>query len=106
MRAFLIALAAGLILAAPASAQSTTLVINEVDYDQPSFDTAEFVEIKNVAATPIDLDPYALRLVNGANNAIYGTIDLPDVDLAGGARFVICGGTVTPCDLDLATTRT
>ena len=105
MRAFLIALAAGLILAAPASAQSTTLVINEVDYDQPSFDTAEFVEIKNVAATPIDLDPYALRLVNGANNAIYGTIDLPDVDLAGGARLVICGGTVTPCDLDLATNQ-
>jgi hypothetical protein len=105
MRAFLISVAAVLIMAAPASAQSTTLVINEVDYDQPSFDTAEFVEIKNVAATPIDLDPYALRLVNGATNAVYGTIDLPDVDLPAGARFVICGGPVTPCDLDLPTNQ-
>ena len=59
MRAFLIALAACLILAAPASAQSTTLVINEVDYDQPGTDTAEFIEIKNVSAAAINLDAYA-----------------------------------------------
>ena len=50
MRALLIAVAAFLVLAAPASAQSTSLVVNEVDYDQASTDTAEFLEIKNVAA--------------------------------------------------------
>ena len=68
MRALLIAVAAFLVLAAPASAQSTTLVINEVDYDQPSTDSAEFLEIKNVSTGAINLDPYQLRFVNGSNN--------------------------------------
>jgi hypothetical protein len=53
------ALVAAFALAAPASAAaaSDTLVINEVDYDQPSTDTAEFLELKNVSAAAIDLDP-------------------------------------------------
>ena len=67
MRALLIAAAAFLVMAAPASAQSTSLVVNEVDYDQASTDTAEFLEIKNVASTAINLDPYQLRFVNGGN---------------------------------------
>ena len=41
--------AASLALPAAAHAASTTLVINEVDYDQPSTDTAEFLELKNVS---------------------------------------------------------
>ena len=40
------------------------LVINEIDYDQPCTDTAEFIEIKNNGATAVDLDPYSLVLVN------------------------------------------
>ncbi len=102
MRAFLIAVAAFLVLAAPASAQSTSLVINEVDYDQPSTDSAEFLEIKNVATTAINLDPYQLRFVNGANGTNYLTVNLPNVDLAGGDRFVVCANPATTpnCDLD------
>ena len=105
MRAFLIALAACLILAAPASAQSTTLVINEVDYDQPGTDTAEFVEIKNVSVAAINLDAYQLRFVNGAERN-----DLPDRRPAGrraspAATTSSSAANARPtpnCDLDVA----
>ena len=104
MRAFLIAVAAVLALAGPASAQSTTLVINEVDYDQPGTDTAEFVEIKNVSTTAIDLDPYALRFINGSTNTQYRLFDLPDADLEPGGHFVVCGNAANTagCDLDVS----
>ena len=96
-RALLLTVLTTLAVAAPASAQ---LVINEVDYDQASTDTAEFAELRNDGSAPVDLDPYALRLVNGANGAVYKTIDLPAVSLAAGDYFVVCGGTVANCDLD------
>jgi hypothetical protein len=33
-----------------ASPSASEVVINEIDYDQPSTDTAEFIEIKNNSA--------------------------------------------------------
>ena len=105
MRALLIAAAACLVLAAPASAASTTLVVNEVDYAQPSTDTAEFVELKNVSAAAINLDPYSLELVDGSAGgaAVYRTVELPDVALAAGDHYVVCANPAnTPnCDLDV-----
>jgi uncharacterized protein len=103
MRALLTALATFFVLAAPASAASTTLVVNEVDYDQAGTDTAEFLEIRNDASTPVNLDTYAVRFVNGANNAIYLNADLPNVDLAPGGHYVVCGDQVTvpACNLDV-----
>ena len=108
MRSLLVALAAVFAVAAPASAQSTTLVINEVDYDQTGTDAAEFLEIKNVSTAPIDLDPYQLRFVNGATGMNYLTVNLPAVDLAGGDHYVVCANpaTTAACDLDGAPTRT
>ena len=53
------------LVASGPQAASTTVVINEVDYDQASTDTAEFLELKNVSATAINLDSYAVELVNG-----------------------------------------
>jgi hypothetical protein len=80
------------------------LVINEIDYDQPSTDTSEFVEIRNNGDTPVDLTGWTLELVNGnAGGAIvYQTIALPAVTLAGGDYFVVCANaaTVADCDLD------
>jgi predicted extracellular nuclease len=72
-------------LAPGAGAASTSLVINEVDYDQPSTDDAEFLELRNISGTAINLGPYAVELVNGNNGGavVYQTIDLPDVTLAG-----------------------
>ncbi len=84
---------------------STTLVINEIDYDQSGVDSAEFVEIKNVGAIPLDLSLYTLQLVNGNTGGavVYQTIPLPATVLAAGGYFVICANavTVTPCDLDV-----
>ncbi len=92
----------GLCLAAqPAAAQ---VVINEIDYDQVGGDTAEFLELKNVSGGVVNLDNYAVELVNGTGGgaAIYDTIDLPNVNLAAGDYYVICANaaTVVNCDLD------
>ena len=101
--ATMVALAA-LVPAAPAGAQSTTLVINEIDYDQPGTDSAEFVEIKNVSGASMDLGTWELRLVNGTGGgaSVYHTVDLPAVTLGAGDYFVVCANaaTVANCDLD------
>src|SRR5262245_64775727 len=63
---------------------SMAVVINEIDYDQPGADTAEFLELKNISSSTINLDNYTLELVNGTGGgaAIYQTIDLPNVNLS------------------------
>jgi cysteine-rich repeat protein len=66
------------------------LVINEVDYDQPGTDGAEFVELLNPTASPVSLLGVTLYLVNGAGNAVYGTIDLGEAgSLAPGQHLVV-----------------
>jgi uncharacterized protein len=93
------------LVASGPQAASTTVVINEVDYDQASIDTAEFLELKNVSSSAISLDLYSVEFVNGnAGGAVsYRTFDLPNVSLAAGDYYVICAnaGTVANCDLDL-----
>ena len=68
-----------------------SIVINEVDYDQPNVDTADFVELYNISPNRVDLTGYTLELVNGSGGgaAIYDTIDLPSVMLASGDYFVV-----------------
>jgi hypothetical protein len=79
-----------------------TLVINEVDYDQVSADTAEFIELKNVSLNSIDLATVQIYLYNGNNTtlAVYDTIFLPSYSLQPGAYYVICGnsGGVANCN--------
>ena len=94
------------LLAAPAGAVSTTLVINEVDYDQPGTDTAEFIEIKNVSDDDISLEGYAIQMINGASGGAtqYRLSALPAaVTLASGGYFVLCANATTTvnCDLDV-----
>jgi hypothetical protein len=86
------------------AAPAPDLVINEIDYDQPSTDGAEFVEIKNVGDTAADLDGVTLELVNGSGTTIYQTIILPVVSLAAGDYYVVCGNAanVANCDLDVS----
>ena len=82
---------------------SAQVVINEVDYDQPSTDVAEFIEIKNVGSTPFPLQNLAVVLVNGANGnvAIYQTISSPSWPALGpGEYFVICGNEATTVNCD------
>src|SRR5918994_4684073 len=93
---------AALALPAAAPAASSTLVINEIDYDQPGGDTAEFVELKNVSAGTIELDPYSLELVNGNGGgaSVYRTINLPAFQLAGGEHYVVCANIATTANCD------
>ncbi|HUE97679.1 MAG TPA: ExeM/NucH family extracellular endonuclease [Anaerolineales bacterium] len=86
-------------------ATAAALVINEIDYDQPSTDTAEFVEIRNNDSVGVDLSSYSIQMVNGnAGGAIqYGLFALPAMNLAPGEYFVLCGNAanVANCDLDV-----
>jgi uncharacterized protein len=86
----------------PSQAVSTTLVINEIDYDQSGTDTAEFIEIRNVSGSAINLDNYDIVFINGSNGSTYRTIELPTVELASGDYYVVCGNAanVSDCDLD------
>ena len=79
-----------------------SLVINEIDYDQFGTDTAEFIEIKNVSGSSINLDTYELRLINGNGYpAVYDTINLPSVTLNSHDYYVICTSSATfpTCDM-------
>ncbi len=89
-----------ILVAASIRSNAQGLVINEIDYDQPGADLAEFIELYNSGSTPIDLSNYAVVLVNGSNSTRYDSIALPSRMLASHAFFVICGGngTVPNCD--------
>ncbi len=84
-----------------------TLVINEIDYDQPGTDNAEFIELKNVSNSTVNLGAYSIELVNGANSLVYQTINLSNVNLPPGGYYVICGngGNVPNCNQVLSTTN-
>jgi len=80
------------------------LVINEIDYDQPTpptSDSAEFIEVKNTTDGEIDLTDVSLVLVNGSNGTVYNTIALMGT-IAAGDYYVVCGdaANVANCDLD------
>jgi predicted extracellular nuclease len=79
------------------------LKINEIDYDQPGGDSAEFVELINAGPADIDLTGIELLLVNGNGATVYQTIALPAITLDAGGFYVICedAATVPNCDLDI-----
>jgi len=83
-----------------------SLVLNEVDYEQPGADNAEFIELKNVTNAAINLSGWTVELVNGnaGGATVYQTIDLPNVSLPAGGHFVICGNSaqVPNCDLEVS----
>ncbi len=80
-----------------------SLCINEIDYDQPGSDSAEFIELYNKGNTAINLGDYTVILFNGSlsSGGIYDSIPLPAQSLAPGAFFVICnsGGMVPNCNM-------
>jgi len=84
------------------------LVINEIDYDQPGVDSAEYVELYNAGPNPVNLGDFRLMLYNGSSsgttgNKPYDSIVLPAQTLSAGAFFVICSssGKVPNCNLSL-----
>ncbi len=80
---------------APQAMTGTHLVINEIDYDEVGTDAAEFVEIFNPTPASIDLTGISLELVNGANGAVYTTVDLSgEPALASGGYLVVADSAV------------
>lgn len=69
---------------------NAAIVINEIDYDQPGTDTAEFIELFNTGASTISLDNYSIMLINGTNSSSYRNIDLSGFDIDADGYFVIC----------------
>ena len=80
------------------------LVINEIDYDQPSTDAAEFIELRNNGNLAVSLGSYTIEMINGNGNDVYRTFELPSVLLDPGDYYVICGDAqnVPNCDLDVS----
>ena len=67
------------------------LPINEVDYDQPGADTAEFVELFNAGPSAIWLAGFELQAINGADGGTLWSASLADAgaSLASGQYLVI-----------------
>ena len=94
---------AGVLEAGP---PSTTLVINEVDYDQPApeggaaDDVGEFVEILNKSSSPVALTGYEVRFYNGSNATTvqtpYLTVPLSGTIAVG--QYLVIRATGLPVD--------
>jgi len=67
------------------------LVINEIDYDNVGSDRAEFVEIWNGSASPVDLAGHSLVLVEGQYGEVYATVDLGQAGTLGAGQFLVVG---------------
>ncbi|AUX38687.1 uncharacterized protein SOCE26_000650 [Sorangium cellulosum] len=84
-------------LTATVRAASATggLVINEVDYDQPAGDSAEFIEIYNGTGAPVDLEGHEVVLVNGSTTppSVYGRHDLSSAGTLAAGQYLVVGST-------------
>lgn len=79
------------------------VVINEVEYNQPGTDNAEYLEIKNVGEVSFPLQDLRVILINGNNGGAVQYQAIEDAswpDLAPGGYFVICAnqGLTLNCD--------
>ena len=82
----------------------TSVIINEVDADQVSTDSAEFVELFDGGDGNTDLTGLVLVLYNGNDDASYLAFDLDGLSTDADGYFVLCGNaaTVANCDLDVS----
>jgi len=89
-----------------AFSSNAAIIINEIDYDQPGTDTAEFIELFNTGTSTVSLDGYSISLVNGSNASSYRTIDLSGFSIDASDYFVTCGDAslVANCDYSFTTT--
>jgi cysteine-rich repeat protein len=69
------------------------VILNEVDYDNVGADGAEYVELYNPTAAPIDLSTYEIVLVNGSDKSVYSTIPLDVMGTLGPGQYLVVGST-------------
>lgn len=93
-----------LILLSIATSSQAAVVINEVDYDQPGSDTAEFIELFNAGTKPASLEAFTLELVNGSSGSTYNSFDLAGLAITAGGYLVLCNSasTVVNCNIEVA----
>ena len=86
---------------------NAAIIINEVDYDQPGTDTAEFIELFNTGVSSVSLDNYSIGLINGTSSSSYRTIDLSGFNISSEGYFVVCGDAtqVANCDYSFTTSN-
>ena len=78
----------------------TTLIITELDYDQPGTDNAEFIEIYNPNDEPVDLAGYKIETINGGEEPpeiaktfpLSGTIPAKGYAVIAASTVVIANG--------------
>ncbi len=85
---------------------TTSIVINELDYDQAGVEIAEFVELYDGGSGNTPLDGLTLVFFNGAAqlpDLAYRTFDLSGQTTDAEGYFVLCGdsASVNNCDLDV-----
>lgn len=78
-------------------------IINELDADTVSTDTAEFIELYDGGAGNTSLDGLALVLYNGSTDVSYNAFDLDGRSTDAAGYFVLCGNAanVPNCHLDV-----
>ncbi|CAH1244717.1 Hypp7364 [Branchiostoma lanceolatum] len=72
------------------------LLINEVNADNPRFDTTEYVEIYNPGIEKASLDSVFLVLYNGNNDRAYSVINLSGYEIQPNGYFVVGSTLVVP----------
>ncbi len=102
----LLACASSVIISSVAYSSHAAVIINEIDYDQPGSDTAEFIELFNAGTSTISLNSYSISLINKTASAVYRSIDLSGFNINANDYFVICGDAtkVANCDYSFTTT--
>ncbi len=80
--------AAACLLAVAAVPAGAGIVINEIDYDQPGTDTAEWVELFNPDSTPQSLDGFDMVFVNASTCLSYRTDALDGFTIPAGGYIV------------------
>ena len=85
---------------------NAAIVINEIDYDQPGTDTAEFIELFNSGSSTVSLNNFSIDLINGRDSSTYRSIDLSGFNISANDYFVVCGDAslVANCNHSFTTT--
>ena len=97
-------ISAGILCLGTSTSIHAAVMINEIDYDQPGGDTAEFIELYNSGINSAPLDGYTLDLVNGTNGSAYNSFDLSGLLISASGYLVLCDDTqaVANCDIDVS----
>lgn len=84
---------------------TSTVIINEIDADQDSTDSAEFIELYDGGVGNTTLDGLVLVLYNGNGDTVYDAIDLDGFSTDTDGYFVVGSANVPNVDLIEFTTN-